>query len=130
MEQTSDRLWELKRIELQDRFLRTFQWVRRAAGRTQAEVATTAGWQQPYVARLELEKSPLIDALARIEAYSQACGATAVLVFADPQTGEVLRTLALSEAGDRAAERIRSGPYAFSHGPLEEVMGLRMAGTP
>jgi transcriptional regulator with XRE-family HTH domain len=108
-----------KLLRLQKRFLRAFAWMRRAAGMTQREVAQATNWKQPYVARLEDERSPLIMALARVERYAQACGATGVLMFVDQQSGEVRRALALGDDGERilrsAAKRQRvADASAFS----------------
>jgi transcriptional regulator with XRE-family HTH domain len=97
---------ESKLLSLQIRFLSMFSWLRRSVGLTQREVAGIAGWKQPYVARLEDERSPLLGVLSRLERYADACGATGVLVFVDQQTGQVRRTLALGDAGVEAAESI------------------------
>jgi transcriptional regulator with XRE-family HTH domain len=86
-------------LRLQDRFLRAFAALRRAAGRTQRDVAEATGWQQPYVNRLEGPSSALIGSMARVERYAQACGSTCVLTFLDPRTGQVVRTMALGDAG-------------------------------
>ena len=86
-------------LGLQDRFLRAFSWLRRTAGLRQRDVADAAGWQQPYVARLEDANSPLLRSLERVERYANACGATGLMVFLDRETGEVRRTMALGEAG-------------------------------
>jgi len=96
-----------KLLRLQKRFLRAFAWLRRSAGLTQRELAQEAGWKQPYVARLEDERSPLIMAMARIERYALACGATGVMIFVDKQSGEVRRSLALGDDGVEMARAVR-----------------------
>jgi transcriptional regulator with XRE-family HTH domain len=94
-----------RQLRLQDRFLRALAGLRRAAGLTQRELADRAGWHQPYVVRLEGERSPLIHSLARLERFADACGATALVTFVDPKTGEAQRTLALSDAGSKLLSR-------------------------
>ncbi len=94
---------------LQDRFVRGFPWLRKKAGMTQRDLASAAGWKQPYVDRLEDARSPLLGALARVERYARACGFTTVVVFVDKQTDAVARTLPLGEAGAAAAERLLAG---------------------
>ena len=97
-------------LRLQDRFVRGFAWLRKLAGMTQSSVAAAAGWQQPYVARLEDARSPLLGSLTRLERYADACGFTTVLAFVDKETGAVVRTLNLGDAGDEAAERLLAMP--------------------
>ena len=63
--------------------------------------------QQPYVDRLEDASSPLLKALCRLERYAQACKVTTVIVFVDPDSGKVVRTLPLGEQGQDAALRMR-----------------------
>lgn len=93
-------------LALQDRFVRGFAWLRKVAGMTQSAVADAAGWQQPYVARLEDARSPLLSGLSRLERYADACGFTTVVVFVDKESGAVVRTLNLGDAGDEAAARL------------------------
>ena len=118
---------EDKALALQDRFVRGFAWLRKVAGMTQRQVADAAGWQQPYVDRLEDARSPLLGALSRIERYAQACGCTTVLAFADARTGEVVRTLHLGEDGAATARRILQGEgLASAQGaslPVAEAAG-------
>lgn len=94
-------------LGLQDRFLRGFSWLRKVAGLTQSEVAESAGWEQPYVSRLEDAESPLIGSLSRVERYANACRSTAVLVFVDPSSGKVQRSMALGETGVQLEEAAR-----------------------
>ncbi|MDE2564525.1 MAG: helix-turn-helix domain-containing protein [Burkholderiales bacterium] len=102
-------------LRLQQRFLRAFAWLRRGVGLSQRALAEAAGWKQPYVARLEDARSPLIVSMARVERYAQACGATAVLVFVEPHTGRVQRSLALGDDGAALAEGLREA--RFTVGP-------------
>lgn len=97
-------------LRLQDRFIRGFAWLRKVAGMTQSSVAAAAGWHQPYVARLEDARSPLLGGLTRLERYADACGFTTVLAFVDKETGAVVRTLNLGDAGDEAAGRLLATP--------------------
>lgn len=90
-----------RQLRLQDRFLRALAGLRRAAGLSQRELADRTGWHQPYVVRLEGERSALIASLARLERFAEACGATALVTFVDPKTGKEQRTLALGDAGSR-----------------------------
>jgi transcriptional regulator with XRE-family HTH domain len=102
-------------LRLQDRFLRALAGLRRAAGLSQRELADRTGWHQPYVVRLEGERSGLIAALARLERFADACGATALVTFVDPKTGQAQRTLALGDAGARllASQRPRQPVAVF-----------------
>ena len=116
-------------LRLQDRFVRGFAWLRKVAGMTQSSVAQAAGWQQPYVARLEDARSPLLGGLSRLERYADACGFTTVLAFVDKETGVVVRTLNLGDAGDEAAERLlaTSNTAAIAHPQRTSAWSLRAA---
>ncbi|MDE2082172.1 MAG: helix-turn-helix domain-containing protein [Burkholderiales bacterium] len=105
-------------LRLQQRFLRTLAWLRRSSGLTQRALAEAAGWKQPYVARLEDERSPLIVSMARVERYAQACGATAVLVFVEKASGRVRRSLALGDDGAALAEGLRDARFTVGPGPV------------
>lgn len=94
-------------LGLQDRFLRTFSWLRRVTGRTQRDVANATGWKQPYVARLEDANSPLLRSMERMERYANACGMTGVIVFFDEESGEIRRTMALGQSGTQFEEPLR-----------------------
>lgn len=95
-------------VALQDRFARGLTWLRRFAGKTQRDVAEFVGWHQPYVARLENPaESSLLKSLTLLESYAQACGATTLVTFVDPETGEIVGRLPLSDAAEAAADRLR-----------------------
>ena len=95
-------------VALQDRFVRGLTWLRRFAGKTQRDVAEFVGWHQPYVARLENPaESSLLKSLTLLESYAQACGATTLVTFVDPETGEIVGRLPLSDAAEAAADRLR-----------------------
>lgn len=94
-------------VALQDRFARGLTWLRRFAGKTQRDVAEFVGWHQPYVARLENPaESSLLKSLTLLESYAQACGATTLVTFVNPETGEIVGRLPLSEAAEAAADRL------------------------
>jgi|WetSurMetagenome_2_1015567.scaffolds.fasta_scaffold02272_11 hypothetical protein len=95
-------------VALQDRFSRGLTWLRRFAGKTQRDVGEFVGWHQPYVARLENPaESSLLKSLTLLESYAQACGATTLVTFVDPETGEIVGRLPLSDAAEVAADRLR-----------------------
>lgn len=50
---------------------------------TQAELASRAGWQQPYVDRMERGQAPMFAALEDLAAFARATGTSAVLSFVD-----------------------------------------------
>ena len=95
-------------VALQDRFARGLTWLRRYAGKTQRDVAESVGWHQPYVARLENPaESSLLKSLTLLESYARACGATTLVSFVDPATGEIVGHLPVSDAAEAAADRLR-----------------------
>jgi transcriptional regulator with XRE-family HTH domain len=94
-------------VALQDRFARGLTWLRRHAGRTQRDVAEFVGWHQPYVARLENPaESSLLKSLTLLESYARACGATTLVTFVDPATGEIVGHLPMSDEAEAAADRL------------------------
>ena len=106
-------------VALQDRFARGLTWLRRFAGKSQRDVAEFVGWHQPYVARLENPaESSLLKSLSLLESYAQACGATTLVTFVKPETGEIVGRLPLSEAAEAAADRLRLAD------PLDETVRL------
>jgi hypothetical protein len=56
---------------------------------------------------LEDADSPLIGSLSRVECYANARRSTAVLIFVDPATGKVQRSMALGEAGVQLEQTAR-----------------------
>jgi transcriptional regulator with XRE-family HTH domain len=95
-------------VALHDRFARGLTWLRRFAGKTQRDLAELVGWHQPYVARLENPaESSLLKSLTLLESYAKACGATTLVTFVNPDTGEIVGHLPLSDSAEAAADRLR-----------------------
>lgn len=65
---------------------------------TQAALAEHAGWQQPYVAKIERGDAQMITALEGLEAFANATGCTTVVLFIDRETGQVRAQVPLAEA--------------------------------
>jgi transcriptional regulator with XRE-family HTH domain len=72
--------------------------LRKSASLTQAALAERAGWQQPYVARIERGEAQMITALEGLEAFAEATGTSAVVTFVDQATGQVRAQVPLGEA--------------------------------
>ena len=64
---------------------------------TQATLAERAGWQQPYVAKIERGDAQMITALEGLEQFAQAVDATVVVSFVDPKTSQIRAQVALGE---------------------------------
>ena len=74
--------------------------LRKERNLTQAALAERAGWQQPYVARIERGEAQMIPGLEALENFAQAVDATSIVLFLDKNTGQVRGQLPL---GDPAA---------------------------
>jgi transcriptional regulator with XRE-family HTH domain len=72
--------------------------LRKVRNLTQTELAERAGWQQPYVARIERGEAQMITGLEGLEAYANALDASTVLMFVDRKTSNVLSKVRLGES--------------------------------
>jgi len=122
-------------VALQDRFARGLTWLRRYAGKTQRDVAEFVGWHQPYVARLENPaESSLLKSLTLLESYAHACGATTLVTFVDPASGEIVGQLPMSGPAEAAADRLRLAepqdePLQVEFEAPENLQGLLAGGA-
>ncbi len=64
---------------------------------TQAALAERAGWQQPYVAKIERGDAQMVIALEGLEQFAHAVDATVVVSFVDPKTSQIRAQVALGE---------------------------------
>lgn len=89
--------------------------LRTAARLTQAALAERAGWQQPYVARLEAGEGQFTSALIQLDRYARSCDAAAVVVFFNKDTGAVETTLTFADDA-----RLKEQVAALSKAPAVE----------
>jgi len=71
--------------------------LRKERNLTQAALAERAGWQQPYVARIERGEAQMIPGLEALENFAQAVDATSIVLFVDKNTGQVRGQLPLGD---------------------------------
>jgi len=71
--------------------------LRKGLNLTQAALAERAGWQQPYVAKIERGDAQMITALEGLEQFAMAVDATVVVSFVDPKTSQIRAQVALGE---------------------------------
>lgn len=72
--------------------------LRKERNLTQAALAERAGWQQPYIARIERGEAQMITGLEALENFAQAADATSIVLFVDRQTGQVRAKVPLGDA--------------------------------
>jgi len=96
--------------------------LRKGTNLTQAALAERAGWQQPYVAKIERGDAQMITSLEGLEAFANAAGASALVVFVDRTSGAVRAQVPLG-----AAEATDPGQTRFG---IEEFRVPQLQGSP
>lgn len=74
--------------------------LRKQARLTQAAVGERAGWQQPYIAKIERGDSQIVTALDGLENFANAVDATTVVTFLDRKDGRVLGQVPLGDMAE------------------------------
>jgi transcriptional regulator with XRE-family HTH domain len=104
--------------------------LRKQAKLTQAAVGERAGWQQPYIAKIERGDSQIVTALDGLENFANAVDATTVLTFLDRKNGRVLGRVPLGqepEAEMTPAEPATAEDELVSEYEMEELQPHELA---
>ncbi len=99
--------------------------LRKERNLTQAALAERAGWQQPYVARIERGEAQMIPGLEALENFAQAVDATSVVLFLDKQTGQVRAQVPLGDPAVFRAPAHRSIRVELPEGQVIEAADLK-----